>query len=114
MPQPRKNGAATPSVATSAAVPPTSINSEDFTSRPTRNSKNITPSCASASRNAPGAIHPRTLGPINTPAMISPTMPGWCSLSKTSANSLADPKTTSMASGMAAASLPPASTIRRF
>src|SRR5450759_4501327 len=100
MPQPTANGQITPSVATSVAVPPTRKSSEDLTSSPTRNSRNMVPSVESASRNVVGAIQPNTLGPINTPASISPESPGWPSRSNNSAISLAAPNTTSMANGI--------------
>ena len=90
----------TPSVATTRAVGPTRISSLDFTSRPTRNSRNITPRSARAARVALGATQASTLGPIRTPARISPTMPGSLTRSSTSASSLAVPNTANMASGI--------------
>ena len=47
-----------------------------FTSRPTRNSRNMAPRSDSALRNSFGPIQPSTLGPMRTPARISPTIPG--------------------------------------
>ena len=79
------------------------INSEDLISRPTRKRRNITPRSERAWRNSLGASHPRTCGPIRTPARISPTMPGCPRRSKSSAISFADAKTNSMEKGMSAA-----------
>jgi len=94
------NGTTTPEKATSVAVPPTFISSDDLTSRPTRNSRNIAPKSDKALSSSFGASHPKTLGPTNTPARISPTIPGWPSRSATSAISLAETKITSIESGI--------------
>ena len=107
IPVPRMNGTTTPERATTAAVPPTFSSSDDFTSRPTRNSRNIAPRSERALRNSLGASHPSTLGPIRTPARISPTMPGWPIRSASSARTLAETNTISMASGMLAGPLVP-------
>ena len=108
MPHPRTKGTATPSTATQVAIGPTLIRSEAFTSSPTRNRRNITPSSASAVRKSLGAIQPSTLGPITTPARIWPTIPGWWKRSNSSSRILAEAKTTSMARGSFTASGPDA------
>ena len=99
---PNRKGMITPLTATSVAVPPSFMSSEDFTSRPTRNSRNIAPRSESAVRNSLGAIQFSTLGPMRTPARISPTMPGWPRRSKISAISFAEANTMSIASGILA------------
>ena len=101
------NGTITPEQATSMAVPPTRINSDDFTSSPTRKRRNIAPRSDMAERNSSGASQPKTLGPIKTPAKISPTMPGRFSRSANSAISLADTNRISIDSGMLADPLLP-------
>lgn len=100
IPAPMMKGTTTPEQATSRAVPPTRISSDDLTSSPTRKSRNIAPSSDMAVRNSLGASQPRTLGPIRTPAMISPTMPGCFSRSATSAISFADTNSISMDRGI--------------
>ena len=86
-------------VATKVALPPTLRSSEAFTSIPTPNKRNKTPRSERALRVSLGAIHPRTLGPTNAPAKISPTMPGWPMRSNNSANNLAEPKMINIARG---------------
>jgi hypothetical protein len=87
-------------------VPPTFINCEDFTSRPTRKSRNMTPRSARIRNTSFGAIQPSTYGPITIPARISPTMPGCPKRSNTSASSLAEANTSSIDSGISAAAAP--------
>jgi hypothetical protein len=53
-------------------------------------------------RKSLGAIQPKTLGPTSTPAMISPTRPGWLMRSNSSAMSFAVTKITSIARGILA------------
>ena len=48
--------------ATTSAVPPTFISSDDFTSSPTRKSRNMTPRSASTVSTALGDIQPSTCG----------------------------------------------------
>ena len=57
---PSPNGMMTPIIATRSAVPPTFSRSEDFTSSPTRNSRNITPRSERIRRTSLGAIQPST------------------------------------------------------
>src|ERR1041384_834459 len=97
---PIMKGTTTPVNATNVAVPPTFINSEDLTSRPTRNSRNIAPKSDNAVRSSFGASQPSTLGPISTPAKISPTMPGWPIRSNSSASNLAETNTISSVNGI--------------
>ena len=99
IPHPAKNGTITPRVATKVALPPTLSNSEALTSKPTPNSRNITPRSESAFNISLGLIQPSTLGPTSAPARISPTMPGWPKRPNNSARSLAEPKIISMARG---------------
>ena len=110
IPHPIRNGTTTPEQATSVAVPPTFISSDDRTSRPTRKSRNMAPRSERAVRNSLGAIRPSTLGPITIPARISPTIPGWLMRSNISAMSLAETKTINMQSGICAGPLPPRNT----
>ena len=97
--EPITNGMITPEAATTVAVPPTFMSSDAFTSRPTRNSRNIAPRSPIAVRKSLGASQPSTLGPISTPARISPTMPGCPRRSKISARIFADTKITSIDRG---------------
>ncbi len=99
---PNRNGTMTRLTATSVAVPPSFMSSDDFTSKPTRNNRTIAPNSESADRSSFGAIQFSALGPIPTPARISPTMPGCPKRSKASASSFAEAKTISIASGILA------------
>src|SRR5262249_18857861 len=63
--------------------------SAGFVPTPTRKSKKITPISESAPVNSLGATNPSALGPMITPASISPATAGCFSLSKISAASLA-------------------------
>ena len=67
MPVPIMNGTATPAQATRVAVPPTLINSEAFTSRPTRKSRNMAPKSESALKNYERSASTRILKRIEQP-----------------------------------------------
>src|ERR1019366_1405771 len=89
----------TPPAATSAARPPIFVNSDDLISRPTRKRRNITPRSARSSPRPLGCTQPSRLGPMMTPARISPAIPGRLRFSNSSARTLAAPKTMSISSG---------------
>ncbi len=115
-PHPRKNGAITPSTATSNDDPPTSIISFKSASSPTSNNRMITPSSASAamvpfvfSDSAPPKPSMTKL-PNTIPATSSPKTAGWRRRSNNSPPSFASTSITATpirTAGSSPWSLPP-------
>ena len=87
--QPPRSGARTPSTATTAACFPTLKMAAGLVSSPTVNRRKMTPISANRLVISDGAAQPRRLGPIMTPANISPATAGCRSRSNNSAMSFA-------------------------
>ena len=101
---PATNGSKTPRTPTVKARFPTLKIACGLVSRPTLKSRKITPNSANTLIISVGATHISTLGPIITPARISPTTAGCFNRSKTSAISLAAASIINRSSRMAACS----------